>query len=68
MQEITREDLFWSIRKMELFVSEMDDDEFDLFLSGKPAYAEMSPPHFQLNPLSYLESPKPVVRLQFKVS
>lgn len=68
MREITKEDVFYSLKKMELFISQMNDEEFGSFCAGNPANTAMLPPKYEIFiPGSRGEYTRNIVKLEFRI-
>jgi hypothetical protein len=48
MTDINREDIAWSLRRLDSYINSMSDEELDQFIAGIPICTAMIPPKYDL--------------------
>lgn len=67
MTELTKEDVLYSIKRVEQYIVQMPNEEFLSFCEGIPIFSVMIAPNFHL--YDYEESLKRnLVKLEFRIS
>lgn len=68
MRDTDKEDVFIALRSFERYIQEMSDDDFQLFIIGKPVFGAMMPPKFHLDAGSPTDFTRGITRLEFRIS
>ncbi len=68
MRDLDREDVYFALEKMKLFIQQMPDEEFGRFVSGIPVNTMLIPPRFELFNHETREIKRNFVKMEFRIS
>lgn len=70
MNDITKEDVFYSMVRLQEFIRQMSDEDFQNFVSGRrPIFSAMIPPKYELLGADIIkEYNRSIVKLEFRIS
>lgn len=66
--DLTKEDIYYAMKKMENYIYEMNENEFTSFCCGIPVNSALIPPDFHHYGSREPEYSRRIIRLEFRVS
>lgn len=69
MRETTKDDVYFALESFKNYIEEMSQENFEIFMTGRPIFGAMLPPRFHLTPLNLDQDVRRLVtRLEFRIS
>jgi hypothetical protein len=67
MSDTNKEDVLVVLRNFENYIKEMSHEDFKIFLQGRPVFAAMLPPRFNLMDAKPEDMLRAIPRLEFRI-